>query len=135
MTFDTRPYIDVTTLDIRKLVAAAFECSRPQGLGFIQHQPGPVTDAEIDSGMQNPRRISYDYLRGRSMKFYIRIDGDKRWWGYGWYDHSDDLQMDVLRMAGMGEPDAIDAVMKAKAGLADANREYEEAQAREEAGK
>lgn len=111
MTFDKRGYIDVTDLDMRKLVAAAFDHSRPQGLGMLHHIPGPITDAEIDAGIRDTGGARYDYTRGRSMKLTIFHDEGRRYWRKGWYDHSDSAQEAVLVAAGM-EPQAAPLAMR-----------------------
>lgn len=107
---DTKGYIDITTLDVRKLVDAAFEHSRPQGMGFIHHRPGPLTDEEFEAGKIRDGGYSYDYVRGRSMKLHLRYQDDHVYWQAGWYDHLSIEQFDVLIAAGMSGEEATTAL-------------------------
>lgn len=129
---DYRGYIDVTALDLRKMVAAAFDKSQPQGLGFLHHKAEPLSEAELDQligGMRattdgEREALSLDYVRGRSMKFIVLGEGGKRYWRLGWYDHTFDQQYAVLVEAGMSEAEARAAVEKAEAEEAEKAAEY-----------
>lgn len=121
---DTRGYIDISALDLRKLVAAAFDYSSPQGLGYLHHVAGPTTDEEIDRGLRE-KGAYYDYVRGRSMKLSISRDGDKLYWHHGWYDHGDASQLAVLVKAGMSQEDAEAVMDRAVIELAEKNADFE----------
>jgi hypothetical protein len=109
---DVTGMIDVTKLDLRQLVRSAFDHSQPQGLGFIHHQPGAITDAELNSiiGPEDSNvAASADYTRGRSMKLHIYRQDGRLYWARGWYDHSAEQQAAVLSDCGM--PEACSIVM------------------------
>lgn len=110
--------IDITALDVRKLVASAFVHSHTQGLGYLHDAPGPLTDAEFESGREeygDGVSYDYDYTRGRSMKLHLVGRDGKLFWHVGWYDHNDRQQIAVLVDAGMAEVDATAAVEGVKA--------------------
>lgn len=128
---DFRGYIDVSALDLRKMVAAAFDKSQPQGLGLLHHKPGGLSDEELDQTIAGgqiaagDREMLYlDYVRGRSMKFNIYTVDGKHYWRLGWYDHSFDQQYAVLVEAGMSEAEVDAAVEKAEAEEAEKAAEY-----------
>lgn len=116
---DMRGYIDITDLDVRKVIAAAFDRSHAQGMGFLHDKPGPVTDEEIDSGKRTNQSTgaeswSFDYLRGRSMKLHFTAYDSKLWWQLGWYDHSEFSQEVVLAVAGMPDNVAAETMERAR---------------------
>lgn len=72
--------IDLTGLDKAAVLAALFNGSRPQGLGFMAYKEGNMTvenaRAILDSG-----ETRFDYLQGRVMK--VNLSGDSLDpWGY-----------------------------------------------------
>ena len=96
MTFNPEYQIDVSHLDVRKLVRAAYDNSRPQGLGFLHAKDGTLTDEEVDEIVQSDGTASMDYVNGRSCKFHIYADGDQRYINKSWYDHTDEQLQTVL---------------------------------------
>ena len=98
--------IDVTHLDIRKMVKAAYDLSSPQGLGFLHATPDSLTDEEIDQilsrGTENSP-VDMDYIKGRSCKFHISKDDEGRLSIYdSWYDHSDSQLEELLSRSKKG---------------------------------
>lgn len=115
--------IDVTNLDLRKLVEAAFTYSKAQGLGFLHDKPGDLTDEEYaaitnDGEGYGEIAASADYIRGRSMKLTIRKKDGRLFWYHRWYDHTRDQSIYVLIAAGMSAEAAEEAMQAAEAGAA-----------------
>lgn len=105
--------IEVTGVPLEQLVRAAYNPSRPQGLGLLHFQPGDLSDAEVaaivDRG-SNDRQlaISMDYVKGRSCKFAVARGQEGRLYIKNrWYDHSDGQIRDLLASVGLS-PDLLD---------------------------
>lgn len=89
-------YVDITGLSKAAVLAALFNHSAPQGMGFLQAANGPKTmtveDAEkLIAAGDNPdypdsnsflrEQLDYDYLYGRPLK--VNLSGDSFYaWGY-----------------------------------------------------
>ena len=58
--------IDISKLDKPKVLAALYNASHPQGMGFIHYDPTPMT--EHDACMLLSRQTYFDYVNGRVMK-------------------------------------------------------------------
>jgi hypothetical protein len=65
--------IDIRTLDKAAVLAALYNHSKVQGMGFLHAKPGPMTVDEARSLLANGR-VSFDYLYGRVMK--VDLSGD-----------------------------------------------------------
>ena len=94
--------IDITGIDLRKLVKEAYNLSQPQGLGFIHFQPGPLPEEDVNeilSRFEDDERyaVSMDYVRGRAVKLHVWQEGDRLFTDARWYDHSD-AQLRLLLM-------------------------------------
>jgi hypothetical protein len=65
--------INITGLNKAAVLAALYNASRPQGMGFLQYTPEPMTieqaEALLDSG-----QTYFDYLQGRVMKVDLSND-------------------------------------------------------------
>lgn len=115
MNLDTTDMIKVTGVDLRKLVAAVYANSRPQGLGFIQFEEGEMPRALVEDfvgtfKLEGTGCVLYmDYVRGRACKFALyRCQNGDLWVPKNWLDHSElDLRR-MLRDAGLKE-DLADA--------------------------
>lgn len=66
--------INIKGLNKGAVLAALYNASRPQGMGFLQYQKEAMTAAEGETLLQGERPY-FDYLRGRVMK--IEIAGDE----------------------------------------------------------
>lgn len=100
-------YIKITGVDLVELVKAAYDESRPQGLGFLHYQEGGLTDAEAQSLIRVGHEyepVTLDYLKGRSLKFHVRRDGDDLYIREDWYDHSHEQLARVLARVGIDHP-------------------------------
>lgn len=71
--------INLEGMDKAVVLAALYNASKPQGMGFMQYDPAPMT---VEQARQLLERCTYfDYLKGRVMK--IDLSGDVlETWGY-----------------------------------------------------
>lgn len=68
--------MNVTGISKPALLAALFNASKQQGLGFLDAQGAqPMTEADAAQVLAQQRGMYFDYLRGRVMK--IEISGDE----------------------------------------------------------
>jgi len=65
--------IDIKGLDKATLLAGLYNNSKPQGLGFLNADPKPMTRDQAELIIQT-QGMNFDYLQGRVMK--INIAGD-----------------------------------------------------------
>lgn len=62
--------IDITGLDRADVLAALFNASRPQGMGFLHYDPTDMTREAAAMLLQ--RQNYFDYLQGRVMKIELK---------------------------------------------------------------
>jgi hypothetical protein len=63
-----------------KILAALYNASRPQGMGFFQSKPGDMSESEAQKILDDGHTY-FDYLFGRVMK--IDLSGNELdTWGY-----------------------------------------------------
>lgn len=73
--------ISLLGLDRAEVLAALYNASRPQGMGFMQYNPTPMTKEEAQRLLDADPRCNFDYLKGRVMK--VDLSGDEfSPWGY-----------------------------------------------------
>ena len=61
--------IDLTGLDKAEVAAALYNNSKPQGLGFIDFNPEPMTVEQVRSDMKKlGEDLNFGYWNGRVMK-------------------------------------------------------------------
>ena len=65
--------IDISKMDKAEVLAALYNASKPQGMGFMHYTPKPMTRDEAAELLK--RGNDFDYLQGRVMK--VRIAGDQ----------------------------------------------------------
>lgn len=65
--------INLSGLDRAAVLATLYNGSKPQGMGFLQFDPTPMTVEEARAHLK--RTQSFDYLKGRVMK--ISLDSDE----------------------------------------------------------
>lgn len=105
-------FIKVPSDKLSEAVKKAFDLSRPQGMGFLHHQPGELSQEELDYiiggdlGKGRMYLADMDYVRGRSCKFHIRPAQED---GYmliepRWYDHSDEALEELLKHLDVEDP-------------------------------
>lgn len=101
-----RYIFDESKLDA--VIRAAYDLSRPQGLGFLQATQGPLDEetlTDIKTRESGRCAAGMDYVHGRAIKLTVRRDCDKLYidadW---WFDHSlADLQ-ELAARAGLDGP-------------------------------
>lgn len=106
---DTTGMIDITGCDMRALVKAAYDLSRPQGMGMLHFQPGQMQDEDADlllAGAFRPtgyNALYLDYVKGRAVKLnvYRDVENGNLYVYRDWYDHSP-TDMNLL-MAAIGK--------------------------------
>ncbi len=91
---------DVTGVNLAKLAAAAYDLSRPQGLGMLHFVPGSLTDEKAASLVKSTGRIalSLDYVKGRAVKLTVfRADDGTLTVSDRWFDHSSSQDAELWR--------------------------------------
>lgn len=64
--------IDLTRLDKAAVLAALYNASKPQGMGFMHYDPTPMTVEQAAELLK--RQTDFDYIQGRVMK--VDLGGD-----------------------------------------------------------
>ena len=122
----TYDIVDLTGGDLCKLIQAAFDISRPQGMGFLHYSPDHVitdeeakemvTDANIGVHLTGSHvALNLDYVRGRAVKLTVFLATEEQrkhnliaralpaeWthWAYAdWYDHSREQMEQIVEAA------------------------------------
>lgn len=96
--------IDVTNVDMVKMIKKVYDLSIPVGMGYLHFTPEPLTDEEAESLInKNDDRIivNMDYIKGRACKFHIRKEGDKLVTSDDWYDHTNEQYEELLAHVGI----------------------------------
>lgn len=74
------------SLDKAEVLAALYNVAKPQGMGFLQYDPKPMTAEEareiVDRGKGRTYGLYFDYLKGRVMK--VDLSGDS--FESSWFD-------------------------------------------------
>lgn len=88
-------------IDIVKLFMTAYDLSRPQGLGFLNFNPKPLSRSAAEAIVNDHKRPDgsyyFDYVAGRALKFSIRKEPDGYSINNPWYDHTDASLRELLR--------------------------------------
>lgn len=98
--------IEVTGVDLTKLVQEAYALSRPQGLGTMHFQPGGLSEADAKAITDRERgniAASMDYVKGRACKMTVFRQDGKLFIRDAWFDHSAAQLKTLLERIGMGE--------------------------------
>lgn len=64
--------VDTKGLKKPAVLAALYNASKPQGLGFLHFDPTPMTEKEAEKILENG--TYFDYLKGRIMKVDLSDD-------------------------------------------------------------
>ncbi len=71
--------LSLSGLNKADVLAALYNASKPQGMGFLHFDPKPMTRQEAEGLLK--QGTDFDYLKGRVMK--INLKGDELdTWGY-----------------------------------------------------
>lgn len=105
---DMKDKIEVTGVDMKKFVQEVYALSRPQGMGFIHFEEGPLPDDLADAIVAHRKDDSYialsmDYVKGRACKMVMWRDGDKLVIRNTWFDHHPDDLRELLERVGMAD--------------------------------
>lgn len=100
---DGRDPIDVTGIDLVKLLQVAYDLSHPQGAGFIQYRPGGLSDAQAQAHIERCAKFDHialiaDYVHGRAVKLQVRRMNGKLLLVAPWLDHTDEDLEKLLRL-------------------------------------
>ena len=68
--------INIEGIDKAKLLAALYNASHPQGMGFIHYDPKPMGEDEAREILKT--YTNFDYLKGRVMKIDLSSDVELR---------------------------------------------------------
>jgi hypothetical protein len=99
MSTQTATRIQINRENLPKVIAKAFDLSKPQGMGILHFMPGPIPEDELswilasadEAKLTDHKKIRLDYVQGRAVKLSIHYDeGSQHWYleGDRWYDHS-----------------------------------------------
>ena len=69
--------ISLEGLNKAEVLAALYNASKPQGMGFLQYTPTPMTTEEADVLLES--HTYFDYLNGRVMKIDLSDDELDPW--------------------------------------------------------
>jgi hypothetical protein len=99
--------VSTAGLKKEKVLAALYNASKPQGMGFMQYNPNPMTDEEARRLLQ--RSTYFDYLKGRVMKIDLQEDDGFEAGGYDRDNGQGAAQkaIDELRRTGQADTPAI----------------------------
>lgn len=99
-------FVEITGCDLPTLVRAAYDLSRPQGLGFLHARPGPLDDEtvkEVISYGNDNIALNLDYVRGRACKLVVWRKGERLFTRLHWFDHSSYDLDDLLKAIGKSD--------------------------------
>ena len=114
--------ISLVGLDKGAVLAALYNASRPQGMGFMAYDPTPMTPEEGNEILA--RTTYFDYLKGRVMKVELSGDTLDPWL----YDRNNgpgaaQAAIDALKSSGVNAPEIQ---LQHQAGKAEAGRQARE---------
>ena len=72
--------MNIAGLSKASVLAALYNASRPQGMGFLHYNPAPMTEAQAQEILDGGATY-FDYLSGRVMKINLAKD-EVDTWGY-----------------------------------------------------
>jgi hypothetical protein len=86
--------INVTGVDLVKLVQEAYDLSEARGFGMLHWVHGPLSREEATELVKQfegrkDLAISLDYVKGRACKMTVFKQGEELFINDSWYDHSD----------------------------------------------
>lgn len=66
--------MNISHLSKAKVLAALYNGSKHQGLGFLQAKPGEMTEEEAQALLDQNTYMYFDYLHGKVMKIDLSTD-------------------------------------------------------------
>lgn len=112
-------YIDVTELDERALIRAAYAATPPSSGSDLDE----IDDESVGFTLRHMRKIengafSLEYVHGRNVRLHVSQHNGRRYVNLDWPDHGTDAMVRMLRWLGLPDLDA--RVAKARAELDEA---------------
>lgn len=103
--------VDITGLDKAAVLAALYNASKPQGMGFMHYDPKPMTTEEAAKILADGSPY-FDYLKGRVMKIDLKSDTalEERLYDRDNGTGKAAFVIDELRRTGSASTPAIDTV-------------------------
>lgn len=109
---ETMGRIDVTDVDLKKLIKTAYDLSVPFGLGCLHYREGNLSDEEVDSILDKWKKdksrivVDLDYVHGRACKLTVlKCTKTGRLFIYdSWYDHNEEDLKKLLEAVGITKP-------------------------------
>lgn len=71
--------VSIEGLDKSSVLAALYNASKPQGLGFLHFDPTPMTPEDAAKHIKDGGRLHFDYFQGRVMKVDLGGDSFDPW--------------------------------------------------------
>ena len=98
----TENMIEITGCSLTDVVQAAYDLSRPQGLGFLHYTPEPLSGEEALQYVDDtsPCPVCLDYVKGRACKLTVHKDDGRLFIREPWYDHTDAQLAELLKRIG-----------------------------------
>lgn len=99
--------IDITGVNLIKLIKGVYKRSEPIGMGYLHYTPGELTDAEAQEVLDlsttagHDLTVFMDYVKGRCCKFNVWDEGDKLMARSYWLDHSTAKYAALLQELGL----------------------------------
>lgn len=108
-----RKRINVTGVDLRKLIAAVYANSHAQGMGHLHFRQGEMPPDLVEEWAGTVKVdgvgciLHMDYVLGRACKFGLfRDENGELWIEKPWFDHTEMDLARMLRDAGLPEDPA-----------------------------
>lgn len=93
--------IDITGVDLVKLVKEVYNLSAPQGMGFLHFTNDELTNEEVNEFIAKDKNegciISLDYVKGRACKFTVFNTKGKLEIHDNWYYHTNAQQEELFK--------------------------------------
>ncbi len=86
--------MDISKMNKSEVLAALYNRSKPQGMGFLHYDPNPMTKEEAQTILDTGQTY-FDYLQGRVMK--IDLSENDLYTGLYNRDNGFDAAEDVLK--------------------------------------
>ena len=93
--------VSITGLNKADVLAALYNASRPQGMGFMAFDPKPM-DRERAQNILDEGQTYFDYLKGRVMKVNLSKDDEFDPWGFDRDNGQGAAQTAITALRGSG---------------------------------
>jgi hypothetical protein len=96
--------ISLVGLNKSEVLAALYNASKPQGMGFMRYDQKPMTVEEAE-GLLNGGHTDFDYIKGRVMK--VDLSGDELdTWGYDRDNGQGAAELAIAALCQTGSPNS-----------------------------